>query len=161
MIIRVLSLACMLLVPALTHAGALHIESRHMLLDHKKSQVKFTGQVLLTRDDFRLQCDKLIAHYREGHQQLEKAEAYGHIRMRRGNAYGESDEAMLDQIKGTLTLTGHAFIEQNGSRIEGKTITHQINRQQTTVTTGKHGRTRMILESSDSQPGPAAPDQQP
>jgi len=159
MMIRVFSLALMMLAASMAHAGPLHIESRHMLLDHKASQVEFAGEVLLTRDDFRLQCDKLIAHYVQGRQKLEKAEAYGHVRMQQGNVHGEANEALLDQSKGTLTLKGDAFIEQNGSRIEGQTITHNMNQQQTTVTPDEHGRTRMILESTD-EPSPA-PDTKP
>ncbi|MDX8407023.1 MAG: lipopolysaccharide transport periplasmic protein LptA [Mariprofundaceae bacterium] len=159
MMIRILSLAGILLAASMAHAGPLHIESRHMLLDHKMSQVEFAGQVLLTRDDFQLQCDKLIAHYIEGRQKLEKAEAYGHVRMQQGNAHGEANEALLDQGKGTLILMGDAFIEQNGSRIEGQTITHNMNQQRTTVIPDEHGRTRMILESTD-EPSPA-PDKAP
>jgi len=152
MILRLLAGTLVLLTPAFAAAGPLHIEAERMLVKHQLNQVEFSGHVVLSRDDFQLQCDKLTAHYREGKQQLEKAEAQGHVDMRQGSAHGEADNALLDQINGTLTLVGKAYIEQNGGRIEGETITHQMDQKQTLVTPEKDGRTRMILDSETPRP---------
>jgi len=133
--------------------GSLHIEAKKMLLLHQSNQVEFTGTVLLRRDDFELRCNKLIAHYRAGQQQLEKAEAFGEVRMHQGQTHGKADRAVLDQAKELLTLIGNASIEQNGSRIEGETITHNINQKQTMVSPVDGGRTRMLLESDEPQSG--------
>jgi len=152
MIIRIFVSAVMLLIPVFVSAGPLHIEAERMQLNHRSNQVEFTGHVLLTQDDFHLQCDKLIAHYREGQEQLEKAEAHGHVEMRQGATHGEADNALLDQVSGTLTLMGKAYLEQSNGRIEGETITHLMNQKQTSVTPGKDGRTRMIFDSEDPDP---------
>jgi len=161
MIFRMIAGTLLLLTPTFAAAGPLHIEAERMLLNHQSNQVEFSGHVLLSRDDFQLQCDKLTAYYREGKQQLEKAEAHGHVDMRQGTAHGEADNALLDQINGTLTLMGKAYIEQNGGRIEGETITHQMNQKQTIVTPEKDGRTRMILDSETPQPAASGTETQP
>lgn len=158
---RLLSVLALIVVPSLlpaaSHAGALHIEAKKMLLLHQSNRVEFTGSVVLQRDDFELRCNKLIAHYRSGRQQLEKAEAFGNVRMRQGKARGKANKALLDQAQGRLTLIGHAYLEQDGSRIEGETIAHNMNKKETLVTPAAGGRTRMLLES-DEAPGdsPAA-----
>ncbi|HKI62539.1 MAG TPA: lipopolysaccharide transport periplasmic protein LptA [Mariprofundaceae bacterium] len=161
MIFRVLVTSVMLLVPVFASAGPMHITADRMVLNHRTNKVEFSGHVLLTRDDFRLKCDKLIAHYREGQDELEKAEAHGHVDMRQGTAHGEADNALLDQVGGTLTLMGKAYLEQNSGRIEGETITHRMNQNQTSVTPGKDGRTRMILDSEYPQSGAPDPAKQP
>ncbi len=145
--------ACILAGPP-AHAEPLHIEAETMVLDHHSKRADFSGEVLLTRGDFRLRCDRLTARYRENSHQLEKATAYGHVRMRQGATHGTSDTAILDQRRGTLTLQGHAVIEKNGDRIEGATIIHRLQQQQTRVMPEKDGRTRIILESDDSSAQP-------
>lgn len=142
-------LASLLLAPALSQAGPLHIEADQMLLQHAQSRVEFTGHVRLSQDDFSLNCQRLIAYYAEGRQKLEKAEAFGEVRMQQGKAHGRADTAVLDQQQQTLTLIGHAFIEQDGNRIEGNRIVHRMGRQQTVVLPAEGGRTRMLLETDD------------
>ncbi len=144
------SVLAVLMLPLPLQAGPLHIEADSMLLQHANSQVEFSGKVRLSRDDFTLSCDRLIGHYRKDRHEIEKAEAFGHVTMRQGKARGQSERAVLDQRNQTLTLIGHAFIEQGGSRIEGERIVHHIDRQQTLVTPKDQGRTRMLLDTDET-----------
>jgi len=123
------------------------IEAERLVVEHAKSQVEFSGAVHLRRGEFDLRCDRLVAHYRRGHARLERAEAYGHVRIRNGKAHGSSREARLDQKKGILLLIGHAMMEQPGGKVQGDIIEHDINRAYTEVRKGKDGRVRMLIES--------------
>ncbi|GAV20366.1 lipopolysaccharide export system protein LptA [Mariprofundus micogutta] len=129
-------------------AGPVEIESGKMTFFHKTSQAEFIGKVQLTRDDFQLHCDKLIAYYKNN--QLDHAEAFGNIKLKQGKITGSSNKAVLDQVKGKLTLIGNASLQQQGSRIQGETIIHYINQEKTIVQPKAGGRTHMVIESDQN-----------
>jgi len=136
------------LLPAQLWAGTVNIEAEKMTVYHKKDQVIFTTKVHLTRQDFELYCDRLIVYYTD--KNLDRAEAFGHIRMLHGKARGTSDKAVLNQRKNTVTLIGNAVLVQDGNRIEGETITHDMTKDKTVVLPAKGGRTHMTIESTDN-----------
>jgi len=145
------TLVCLLsttLLPAPLWAGTVQIEAGKMTLYHKKNQVVFSNNVHLTREDFELYCDRLVAYYTD--KNLDHADAFGHIRLRHGKAKGTADKAVLNQAGGTITLTGNASLEQDGNHVEGDQIVHDMNRNQTVVLPVKGGRTHMTIESGDS-----------
>jgi len=147
----VLSIIFMLLVgllPARLWAETVHIEAGKMTVYHKKNQVIFTQQVHLTRQDFELYCDRLVVYYTD--KDLDRAEAFGNIRLLHGKARGRSDKAVLNQSKNTLTLIGNAVLEQDGNRVEGEKIIHDMNKDKTVVLPAKGGRTHMTIESTDN-----------
>jgi len=135
------------LLPNQAWAGTVQIEAGKMTVYHKTNQVIFTRQVHLTREDFDLYCDRLVVYYTD--KDLDRAEAFGNIRLRHGEARGTADKAVLNQGKGTLTLSGNAVLEQGGNRIEGEQIVHDMNKDKTVVLPAKGGRTHMTIESGD------------
>ncbi len=145
-LLSVIFMLIIALLPSQLWAGAVKIEAGKMTIYHKKNQAIFTQNVHLTRDDFELYKD------------LDRAEAFGHIRLRNGKVKGTSDNAVFNQGKGTVTLMGNAILKQDGSHIEGDRIVHNMNSDQTVVTPVKGGRTHMTIESAGSGSGirPAA-----
>ncbi|OIO67267.1 MAG: lipopolysaccharide transport periplasmic protein LptA [Zetaproteobacteria bacterium CG1_02_53_45] len=142
------------LTSSVAWAGPVEIESGKMTFSHKTGQAEFTRDVVLTRDEFNLQCDRLITYYKNN--QLDHADAFGHIKIRQGKITGSADKAVLDQGKGKLTLIGNAVLQQQGSRVQGETITHFIDQEKTIVQPKAGGRTRMIIES-DGHSSPLKP----
>jgi len=147
-LLSVIFMLIIALLPSQLWAGAVKIEAGKMTIYHKKNQAIFTQNVHLTRDDFELYCDRLVAYYTD--KDLDRAEAFGHIRLRNGKVKGTSDNAVFNQSKGTVTLTGNAVLEQDGSHVEGDRIVHDMNSDQTVVTPAKGGRTHMTIESEGS-----------
>jgi len=137
-------LLCLLPMPL--WADSIQIESGKMVLFHKTNHATFSNGVHLTRADFELFSDRLEAYYHNG--ALERAEAFGHIRLLQGDVHGTSDKAILNQKNNTLTLSGHAVLIQKGSRLEGETIVHNMDKETTVVTAVKGGRTHMTIESN-------------
>lgn len=131
--------------------GSVEIESGKMVFSHKSSQAEFNRNVVLKRDEFELRCDKLIAYYKNN--KLDHAEAFGHIRIKQGEITGSSNKAVLNQVEGKLTLIGNAIMQQQGSRVQGETITHYINQEKTIVQPKAGGRTRMVIESGPATGG--------
>jgi len=147
-VIRLLILAGLFLLPVQSWAGAMEIDAEKMIFLHKSEQAEFINNVHLKRDDFELRCDRLIAYY--ANNKLDRAEAFGHIQLIQNNVTGRSEKAILDQKNNTLTLIGNAVLEQEGSRVEGETIVHDMNRDKTVVQPGKGGRTYMTIESNQT-----------
>ncbi|HXH71455.1 MAG TPA: lipopolysaccharide transport periplasmic protein LptA [Mariprofundaceae bacterium] len=146
-----------LITPLTGRADPVEIQAKTMELDHAKAVVTFEKDVRLVQGDFELRCDKLVGHYEgsagnktaDNPTELQHAEAYGHVTMRHGTTTGSADEAQLDNDKGKLTLIGHAVVEQEGRRIEGNSIVHDLRRQDTAVSSTGDSRVRMNIESGD------------
>lgn len=138
-------------------AGPLHIQAKRLEVLHGKQQAIFNGDVLLTRDDFQLRCDRLVAFYREKGGELERAEAFGHVRLQQGSKHGTSERAILDQRANTLTMIGNAVLVQPGGRIRGETIVHDLHERRTEVRPSKGGRVELHLESEQGLSGGGSP----
>ncbi len=147
---KALASALLLLAAWPANAETLEIRADGMTLTHEKREVTFTGSVYLKRDDFVLHCDRLIAYYKEKDNELERAHAYGHVRMEQGTTKGSSDEAKLDYVHQVLTLIGHAVVYQPKGRLEGQTIVHDIRKERTVVQSPGEGKARLIIESDES-----------
>jgi len=131
-------------------AGAVQIESAEMSIDHLHNQAEFKGGVHLMRDDFDLRCDRLLAYYSDN--ELQRAEAFGRVRMQQGGKRGASDKAIFDQPSNTLILLGDASVEDKDGVVRGDKITHDIHTEQTQVIQGEGNRVHLNLES-DTQAG--------
>ena len=126
-------------------AGAVEIESDQMSVDHLHNQAEFKGGVHLVRDDFDLRCDRLVAYYSEN--ELQRAEAFGRVRMQQAGKRGAADKAIFDQASNILTLLGDASVEDKDGVIRGDIITHNVYTEQTQVIQGKGNRVHLNLES--------------
>jgi len=144
---------------AATKAGKepTEIRAKRMEMSHTQRKVIFTGAVTLKRGDFILHCDRLVAYYTEPARQLERAEAFGHVRMQQAGTTGRSREATLDYRKQLLTLRGDAFVQEQQGSLEGAQIVYNMKTRHTQVQAPASGRARLLLESDDSG-NPVVPD---
>lgn len=152
--IKTVTMLGLLLAPTLTCAAPMEIESSKMTFLHKIERAEFVEKVHVKRDDFELYCDRLLAYYKNN--KLDRAEAFGHIKLIQKDVTGTSDKAILDQKNNKITLIGNAVLEQAGGRVEGETIVHDMNLEKTVVHPAKGGRTHMTIES-DEMNNQAAP----
>lgn len=154
MMVRMILAFAFTLLPALTWAGAMQVESGKMIFYHKKNMAEFSENVQVKRDGFTMNCDRMVVYYKEGAaNELDHVDAFGHVVMVQGDKKGFAEKARLNHRENTLTLTGNAVLEQPGGRITGETITHHISSEQTEVHPGKGGRTRMTIETNDEAGG--------
>lgn len=128
------------------HASPVTIQSDQLDVWHAKHEALFVGHVHLTRGDFELFCDRMQVRYADKGG-IQRAVATGHVRMRQGNKSGRADRAELDNQAHTLTLTGHAVMEQPGGRLEGETIVHHLQDRTTEVRRGDGGRVKLRIDS--------------
>jgi len=144
---HVLAVFALLVCAGQALAGPLQIESHRLEVQHNRQQAIFTGNVHMTRDEFELWSDKLVAHYAPKTGSLEWAEAFGHVRMKKHDKRGASDKAVLDNVRQTITLIGHAEIQQQDSIVRGGTIVHDIRADHTEVLQDDTGRVNMRIDS--------------
>jgi len=139
--------AMICLLPLPVWADTIQIEAGKMTLFHKDSKVVFFNNVHLIRGKIQLDCDHMIAYYSKKHK-LTHADADGHVVVVQGHMHGRANKARLDQVRGILTLSGQAVLEQMGSRVKGETIVYNLNTRNTVVTPVTGGRVRMTIEST-------------
>ncbi len=146
-------LPLVLLLATVAHAEPVEITSQSLAVNHARNQAEFKGGVHLIRDDFDLRCDRLVAYYNPGGKgELERAEAFGRVRMQQGGKRGASDKATYNQAKSTLILIGNASVEDKDGVIRGEKIIHNLQTRETRVLQGSAGgRVRMTLESEDAK----------
>jgi len=132
-------------------AEPVQIKSDSLVVEHQQSRAQFDRNVWLKRDDFELNCDRLVVHYRQTMGgEVEQAEAYGHVTMHQGEKHGSSREAIYQQDIGMLTLVGEAKVEGPDGLIQGEKVLHNINTKETTVLQGEGGsRARFVIEEDD------------
>ena len=142
---------------SLAEAGPLRITSESLVVDHAKNRAQFSGTVHLTRDDFELKCDRLVAFYKQqAGGELEQAEAYGNVSMRQGEKRGSSNEAIYKQSEGILILIGKAKVEGPEGTIQSEKIVHNIHTTETKVLQGAAGeRVHLTFEAEGDEQGSA------
>ncbi|MDT8375204.1 MAG: lipopolysaccharide transport periplasmic protein LptA [Mariprofundaceae bacterium] len=130
-------------------AGPLRITSESLTVEHAENRAQFSGAVHLTRDDFELRCDRLVAFYKQqAGGELEQAEAYGNVSMRQGEKHGSSNEAIYKESEGILILIGKAKVEGPEGTIQSEKIVHNINTTETSIQQGAAGeRVRLTFEA--------------
>ncbi len=140
-------------------AGPLRITSESLVVEHVKNRAQFSGAVHLTRDDFELKCDRLVAFYKQqAGGELDRAEAYGHVSMRQGDKHGLSNEAIYKQSEGILILIGKARVEDPEGMIQGEKIIHNIQTTETRVQQGTAGeRVHLTFEAEGDDEQGSAP----
>jgi len=152
-------LLCLMLVGVPMHAMAttVTVQSDHLDIWENKQEALFTGKVHLVREDFELYCDSLRAFYLTGSagSGIDHALATGNVRMIQGDKQGTSDSAVIDNRKQIVTLRGNAEMVQEGGRVSGETIVHNLSAKTTEVTQGKNGRVSLRIDEKTMDVVPA------
>jgi len=147
--VKILLTLCLCLLTSIAWAGdAVTIESEQVTVDHLHSQAEFKGGVHLVRGNFDLRCDRLLAYYENN--ELQRAEAFGRVRMQQGNKRGAAKHATYNKKDDLLILMGKGSVEDSDGVIRGEKIIHNIKTESTQVMQGKGERVRMRIESEDA-----------
>jgi len=160
----VLLCAMIVALPGSARASTVTVQSDHLDIWENKQEALFTGSVHLVREDFELFCDSLRAFYRTGQEGggIDHALATGHVRMIQGDKKGSSDSAVIDNRKQIVTLRGNAVMEQEGGRVAGETIVHDMAGKTTEVMQGEGGRVSLridekTMDETEQQAAPKVP----
>jgi lipopolysaccharide export system protein LptA len=104
-------------------AGPLHIQSDSLAVDYKKNSAMWKGHVHAARADGQLTSDSLKVTYGKDFHELQNMMASGNVRISRGTQWSTSNQAVLDQARQTVVLTGDPIVHDGNDQIAGSKIT--------------------------------------
>jgi len=104
-------------------AGPMHIQSDSLSVDYKKNSAMWRGHVHASRADGQLTSDSLKVSYGKDFHELQNMVAIGNVRISRGTQWSTSNQAVLDQAKQTVVLTGNPVVHDGTDQIAGSRIT--------------------------------------
>ncbi len=99
----------------------------------QKREATFTGKdgrpVVLTRDDARLTCRKLVAHNDEAGQ-IQSAVCSGDVRLTRGTKLVTCDRATYDGPANHVVCEGNPVLREGGSEARGTRLVYELETDQ-------------------------------
>jgi lipopolysaccharide export system protein LptA len=146
----------------LAQPGPMVIKSKTLELDDRVKTVTFAGNVNAKRDDFIVDCQKMVVYYRGAPEQQKEAEK---------SKTGEEEEASIDKIVATgkvkitrseggvataekavyyqkgekLVLTGKPVVKQGNDFVEGDRITVFLKEDRSKVEAFEDNRVRAVI----------------
>lgn len=135
------------------------ILSKTLEVDNEKRIVTFQGEVNAKKDDFVVDCQKMLVYYRsspdkgkkeEFAQGIDRIVASGQVRVtRKEGGVAIADKAVYYQDDDKLVLTGHPSVQQGKDLVKGERITIFLGENRSIVeSTGKE-RAQAIIFPKD------------
>ncbi len=138
-----------------TGSGPIEIRSDTLEVDNKQNIVTFTGNVDVKRDDFTINCRKILLYYQsppsgkgpEGIQaDIDKIVAEGEVKIRRpAGGTATAEKAIYYSGEEKLVLTGNPVVKQGDDFVEGAKITLFLKENRSIVEGSKEGRAKAVL----------------
>jgi lipopolysaccharide export system protein LptA len=131
------------------------IRSNTLEVDNKLKVVTFTGEVNARKEDFVLDCQKMLVYYENPPGQEKEAEpgtkiskivAIGQVKIKRaqgGEATG--DKAVYYQSEEKVVLTGRPVVRQGKDFVEGDRITMFLKESRSIVESSKDKKVKAVI----------------
>ncbi len=103
----------------------------------KEKYVLFKGNVVAKQDDLYIYSDTMEAYMSADTNEIDRANAKGHVRIIKQNRTATSREAYFDNVKGEILLKGDAVVTSDKDRVEGDVVTYYVNEDLAVVTVDK------------------------
>lgn len=124
----------------------------------------YTGNVVIEQGTMRLQADSIIATL-NSKKEIQTITAKGQlakfqqqIDTNKGLARGEAQQIVYNADTGILTLSGKAYLYQNGSSIRGDSLKYSMNKGDVEAQGSSTNRVQIIIPPSSSKSFPGARD---
>ena len=135
--------------------GPIVIKSNTFEIDNKNNMVTFTGDVDAKRDDFTVNCQKMILYYHRGPDNkgygnegaaIDRIIATGQVKIRQsGGGLATAEKAIYYQNDDKMVLTGNPVVKQGDDFVEGSTITLYIKDNRSVVKGSDKNKARAVL----------------
>ncbi len=107
--------------------------------------VLFEGNVVVTRGDFTMRADKLIAVLGKNKKKIKKINATGHVQIIYLTKYAKAENVDYDITENKVVLTGNPVIKDMKSEVKGDKIIYFIKTQQIFVQGNIKRRGELII----------------
>ncbi len=142
------------------------IESNSFEIDNKHNIITFTGDVDAKKDQFMLQCQKMLVYYKNPPNQegtetkdvsIDKIIATGGVKIQRPDGEAMADKAVYHQDDEKVVLSGKPIIKRGNDIVEGKTITLFLQENRSIVEGSENNKARAVLFPKDEKGNPVGP----
>lgn len=131
--------------------------------NEKTGVTTYSGNVVIEQGTLKLQANSIVANL-NNQRKISSVNASGspakfqqQLEAKRGIARGEAQKIVYNAESGIITLTGNAYLFQDGASIRGNTLRYSINKGDIEVTGGgsssgqNKGRVQIVIPPSTSQ----------
>jgi outer membrane protein assembly factor BamD len=108
--------------------------------------IMFKGNVVAKQDDLQIFSDTLTAYLNEENDEIDKAVAKGNVKIIKAERTATCQEALFENAKGEITLTGNVIVYSGTDRLAGDTVIYYINEDRVTVESEKDKKVRVTVQ---------------
>lgn len=130
----------------------------------KSGVTTYTGNVVIEQGTMKLQADSIVANL-NSKKEIQIITAKGQpakfqqqMDANKGLARGEAQTIVYNADTGILTLTGKAYLLQDGSSIRGNSLKYSMNKGDVEAQGSSSNRVQIIIPPSSSKSFPGARD---
>lgn len=124
----------------------IEVTAQQLEADQLQQQATFSGEVVAKQGDITLYSDKLVVYSLPDQNQVDRLEAFGHVRVVQLDRIATADRAVYRQQQNTLVLYGNAQVHQGQNQVAGNEITVFLKENRSIVKSGSDGgRVKAIL----------------
>lgn len=136
------------------------IDSDKLEVDYQDKTAKFIGNILLVRNDLKLQCNEAIVYAdklkSEGSIDISKIKFIGDVVVEQAGKIAKSDTGEFDAKKDTITLLNNVSLTEDGNYIEGSELVYNLTARTATMNSGEliHAdgdRVRVLILDKDDK----------
>ena len=142
----------------------LSLAAENATYNSKTGITTYTGNVVIEQGTMKLQADSLVATLNSKNE-IQTITAKGkpakfqqQIEANKGLARGEAQNIVYNADTGIITLTGNAYLYQDGSSIRGNRLKYSMNKGDVEAQGSSSNRIQIIIPPSSSKSFPGARD---
>ena len=136
-------------------SGPMVINSDRLEADDQAQTITFSGNVKANREDFTIDCDKMVVYLKKSAKTTEKEEASrridrivatGEVKIVRGlGGTATARQAVYHQEEETLVLTGDPVVKQENDFVTGDRITLYLKEDRSVVEGSLDRRVKAVI----------------
>lgn len=111
----------------------------------KGKVIIFKGNVVTKQGDLEMFSDTLTAYLGEESNEIEKALAKGHVKIVKQDRIATCEEALFENAKGEITLTGNVVVFSGPNKVAGDMVKYFINEDRVSVESEKGKRAHITV----------------
>ncbi len=143
---------------------AVSLEADHATFNEKTGVTTYNGNVRITQGTMQLEADSIVAQL-NANRELQIVNATGRpakfqqqMSAERGTSRGEAQKIIYNADTGILTLSGNAYLYQDGSSLRGSSLRYSMNKGDIEVQGSKSSRVQIVIPPSSSRTFPGVRD---
>ena len=133
------------------------LDADRALFNEKTGLTTFVGNVIIQQGTLKVQADSIVANLNNNSQiklvtaQGKPAKFQQQIDAKSGLARGEGQKIIYNAETGIISLSGSAFLSQNGATFRGENLTYSMNKGDIEANGGNKGRIQIIIPPAAQQ----------